>query len=139
MCGYTSHIVDAILYQRAFDGAGNPAAAIRRDLAVMLAGFADLDAVRRADILLVSTELVTNVCLHAAASGEIRVLLGEGVLTLEVADRDPSSLPESRPTSVLSPSGRGIDIVRHLSSSFTVEVAADRKRVRVELALTASV
>lgn len=127
--------MDVTIYQRAFDGPGNPAALIRRELASVLVDVDHLDSVRRADILLVVTELVTNVCLHASSAGEIRVLLGDDVLTLEVADRNPRSLPDRRPTTALSPSGRGLDIVRRLSSGYTVEVEADRKRVRVQLAL----
>ena len=71
---------------------------------------------------LVFGELVGNVVRHAPGAIDIDVEWSNGSPMLHVLDRGPEFEPPSRlPVDVLSESGRGLFIVRQLSTSFSVE------------------
>lgn len=131
--GYPPIDVDVTIFERNFDSTGNPAACVRRDLAAAIRSTGDVDRAWLADVLLVVTELVTNVCLHAGTTGTIEVRRAEGMLEVDVCDEQPTLLPQHRDPSVTSPSGRGLGIVEQLTSICVVEVEPARKRVRVQI------
>lgn len=71
---------------------------------------------------LVFGELVGNVVRHAPGAIDIDVEWSNGSPVLHVLDRGPAFEPPSRlPADPLSESGRGLFIVRQLSTSFSVE------------------
>lgn len=80
----------------------------------------DPDAIQTAE--LVFGELVGNVVRHAPGAIDIDVEWVNGFPTLHVLDRGPAFNPPSHlPDDLLSESGRGLFIVRKLSTSFSVE------------------
>lgn len=71
---------------------------------------------------LIFGELVGNVVRHAPGAIDIDVDWAEGSPLLHVLDRGPEFKPSSNlPVDLLSESGRGLFIVRQLSTSFSVE------------------
>lgn len=90
------------------------------------------DVVAVAELL--TSELVTNVLLHAESPAELAVRLRPAAIRVEVIDESPAS-PVPRPLDEESSSGRGMVIVDALSSEWGVElVPDDGKRVWFELA-----
>ncbi len=86
---------------------------------------------------LVFGELVGNVVRHAPGAIDIDVEWSNGSPALHVLDRGPAFKPPSNlPDDLLSESGRGLFIVRQLSSMLQVEhVPGFGNHVRVELPL----
>lgn len=103
------------------------AAAARRFVAARLGGSPNCDVA----VLLVS-ELVTNVILHAQTPLLVRVERKGNVIRVEVEDESPS-VPTPKPYDRDAVTGRGIHIVERASTRWGVEVAKDRKRVWFEL------
>ncbi|MCB0958585.1 MAG: ATP-binding protein [Acidimicrobiales bacterium] len=93
---------------------------------------AGLDATVDTAVLLVS-ELVTNVVLHARTTCTVRLELGP-TIRVEVVDGS-EQLPEvASGDDPLAPSGRGMRLVEGLSASFGADALADGgKRVWFEL------
>ena len=81
---------------------------------------------------LLTSELVTNVVLHARSSPELVVSLDDGVVRVEVWD-STASPPIRRPPDAQSASGRGINIVAELAAEWGVEKIPDGKRVWFEV------
>ena len=87
---------------------------------------------------LVVSELVTNVLLHCRSetSVEVGLELRDGVVRVEVADREPA-VPTQRAADAGAENGRGLAIVAQLSQRWGVEQAGVGKRVYAELPLPA--
>ena len=87
------------------------------------------------DISLVTTELVTNVVLHARSELEVVLEVGDRV-RLEVHDRSPRA-PTLRTVSELAMTGRGLRLVDLLASAWGAQPTAGGKLVWCEFALPA--
>ncbi|WP_250036579.1 ATP-binding protein [Paractinoplanes maris] len=87
---------------------GGKAAPIRRSVERVLREWGLSQ--RSEDVLLVTTELVQNVTRHTADGGELRVVLRDEILRVEVADTDPRPPMLQRPD-LRGPGGRGLLIV----------------------------
>ena len=108
--------------------------------------FADqLDAVgvaeeARDDAMLVLSELVSNAVKHAAPlpSGEIVVCwaVRADVLHIEITDGGASTRPQISTAAVSSLGGRGLDIVRTVSSQWGVTEGAESVTVWAEVPRT---
>lgn len=86
-----------------------------------------VDERSRTDVLIVVSELVTNVIRHTGSGGVMRLWLeGEGV-RIEVADAVPVLSPAS--TTVDQHGGRGLALVAQLSTSWGVDIHPDGKTV----------
>lgn len=87
-------------------------------------------------VLLVS-ELVTNVVLHAQTPCSLSIASDEARIRVEVldsCDRLPASIPPLSAVAPLAPSGRGLALVGGLSSAHGVDAdPAGGKRVWFEL------
>lgn len=87
------------------------------------------------DILLVAVELVTNACLHGGGPVELRLVRADGLVRVEVDDRN-ERVPEPRsPFEGPRAGGHGLHIVRRLARDWGVLVRPGRgKTVWAELA-----
>lgn len=94
---------------------------------------AGLQAVRDVAMLLTS-EVVTNVVLHARTELELRVALRGDCLRVEVCDLDPTP-PVLRDAGPHEPSGRGLGLLAAMSGRWgvTPSAAEDGKAVWFEL------
>jgi anti-sigma regulatory factor (Ser/Thr protein kinase) len=90
-----------------------------------------LDSARDVAVLLAS-ELVTNVVLHARTDFELRVALRPDRLRVEVCDMVPAP-PAIRMAAPDDFSGRGLGLLAALAGRWGVETAADGKSVWFEL------
>lgn len=80
----------------------------------------------------VVSELVTNAVLHAASTARIQVLVGDGVVRVEVHDADPT-LPVPRHPSPETVTGRGLMLVDALTDRWGAEVTDGGKVVWFEI------
>jgi anti-sigma regulatory factor (Ser/Thr protein kinase) len=118
----------------------------RRGVRLARHAFADqLDAVgvaeeARDDAMLVLSELVSNAVKHAAPlpSGEIvvRWAVRADVLHLEITDGGASTRPRASAAALSSLGGRGLDIVRTVSSRWGVTERAESVTVWAEVPRT---
>ena len=83
---------------------------------------------------LIVTELATNAVLHAASPYTVRVTHSDGVLRIEVADRDVGT-PEPQPFSADAETGRGIVLVSAISSSWGIDAHPHGKVTWAELSV----
>ena len=100
-------------------------------------GTDDVRPEERDDAMLVLSELVSNAVKHAAPlpSGEIRVrweILGE-LLHIEITDGGASTRPHASVAALSALGGRGLDIVRTLSSQWGVTEGQDSVTVWAEV------
>ena len=79
-------------------------------------------------VQLLTSELVTNAVMHGRSSPELRVRLNDGVVRIEVSDKDVVP-PNRRTAEVHAASGRGVGIVAELAAEWGVEQMPDGKRV----------
>lgn len=94
-----------------------------------------LDAVTD-DVLLVVSELVTNAVMHAESGAELRLVLTDGSLRIEVVD-DGLGAPDPQLAGSEDEHGRGLLLVSVLSEAWGVESADDgRKVVWADLSLS---
>lgn len=108
----------------------------RRFVAERLAGRGDPDLVDTA--LLCTSELVTNAVLHARTEVQVRVEDLGPVVRLEVRDRS-AAVPRRLLHTVRSATGRGMEMVSLLSSSWGVDLLEDRtKSVWCEISTVSS-
>ncbi len=115
----------------------------RRGVRLARHAFADqLEAVgvveeARDDAMLVLSELVSNAVKHAAPlpSGEIivRWSVQADVLHIEITDGGASTRPHASTAALSSLGGRGLDIVRTVSSQWGVTEAAESVTVWAEV------
>lgn len=87
-----------------------------------------------AEAEVVISELVTNAVVHASTAVEVRLVLVDGMLRIEVADHG-GGLPDVRAPSPGDAHGRGLVLVNGLSSAWGVEPLADGKCVWAELSV----
>jgi hypothetical protein len=90
-----------------------------------------LDGHAEAGLLIVS-ELATNAVVHARSDFEVRLLYAGSAVRISVRDASPA-LPEPRPFSADSISGRGLAIVTAFSSRWGSQNYAGGKEVWAEL------
>jgi hypothetical protein len=83
--------------------------------------------------LLLVSELVTNVVLHARTSGEVVVALHPSALRVEVHDQS-DRLPVPKDHGLQAGTGRGLTLVAALSSAWGAEPTGVGKVVWFELA-----
>jgi anti-sigma regulatory factor (Ser/Thr protein kinase) len=86
----------------------------------------------QADVLLLTSELVTNAIRHCRRRVEIDVHLQDRRLRIEVADDSPLE-PSEGYHSLLAEKGRGLQIVERLSAGWGVTPDGDGKRVWFEV------
>jgi anti-sigma regulatory factor (Ser/Thr protein kinase) len=94
---------------------------------------AGLQSLRDVAVLLTS-EVVTNVVLHARTELELRMALRDECLHVEVCDLDPAR-PEPRDAAPDEPSGRGLRLLAALSGRWGVSTTpgVDGKAVWFEI------
>lgn len=92
----------------------------------------DLD-VHTDDLLVVVSELVTNVVLHARSVIEIAISVGEGVIELSVADTDHQAPKPRLASEVWDEGGRGLALVSALSDDWGVVHRSQGKQIWVRL------
>jgi signal transduction histidine kinase len=86
-----------------------------------------LDDERRADLLVVVSELVTNAIRHTPRGGVVRLWLDDHNLRVEVDDSAPRLSPAS--TTVDQHGGRGLALVARLSTAWGVDLHPTGKTV----------
>jgi anti-sigma regulatory factor (Ser/Thr protein kinase) len=126
----TDHVYD-------FTGTPSPMSQLRMWLRDRLAGLRS-DTVQDTELLV--TELVTNANEHASGAVAMRVKLpaDRPVVRIEVDDADPD-LPPPRHRGAPAedePRGRGLLIVKTISTAWGVLTTPSRKTVWVEIPLT---
>lgn len=86
------------------------------------------------DVLLMTSELVTNACLHAGGPRELAVSApAPGRLRVEVVDANPQA-PAVRPMSLPHlPGGHGLRVVAQLSRRWGADPRPDGKAVWFEI------
>lgn len=84
---------------------------------------------------LLTSELVTNIILHAGVPGELTVRVLPSAVRVQVRDRE-AALPRLQMTKELSESGRGLLLVDALADDWGVEPGRDGKTVWFEVGRT---
>lgn len=102
----------------------------RRFLEASLPG-TDPDTVYIAELL--TSELVTNAVLHAGTEIELRVWADAESVHVRVFDEVPTRLPIPHERSDEAGTGRGLQMIEHLSAACGVEVSPGGKTVWFEL------
>jgi anti-sigma regulatory factor (Ser/Thr protein kinase) len=94
-----------------------------------------LTAGTRQDVELVATELLTNAYEHATGPFGLRLLCprGQPLVRLEVDDACPHLLPRSRGVAPNHRRGRGLLMVKAISSKWGLRLLADRKTIWAEI------
>ncbi|MFE4599260.1 ATP-binding protein [Kitasatospora indigofera] len=119
------------VWQQAFDARPESVAAARRKLREVLIAWGWTDPDQWADLVLISSELISNAITHASTSGdEVNVRLQEigGDCRLEVTDRRPDLLPPRRPRP-RGEHGRGLLLVQGLAEDMDVVTTRGSKIV----------
>ena len=91
----------------------------------------DLTALRDTALLLTS-EVVTNSVLHARSRVHVEILRADDGVTIEVSDASVRT-PIRRAQSGDATTGRGIDLLEQLASSWDVTVRSDGKTISFSL------
>lgn len=78
--------------------------------------------------LLIASELVTNAILHARTSIELKLIVEDSTLRIEVYDENPR-LPALAPCPPEATSGRGLALVTNLAETWGMENRGDGKVV----------
>lgn len=115
--------------ERAFEPEGPSAAAARRFIAeaVKAAGLSPDDA------LLLASELVTNVLLHARTDFVVRMAVTEKAIRVAVIDQN-TRVPTRVEAPVDATSGRGLSIVEAVAQRWGVDTHPGGKTVWFEVA-----
>lgn len=87
-----------------------------------------LDAEIRETAVLLVSEVVTNAVLHARTDVTVRCSVGPGGVLVEVDDENPLA-PRPRMHDADALTGRGLEMVELLATTFGVVPGTDRKRV----------
>ncbi|MEO7371135.1 MAG: ATP-binding protein [Ilumatobacteraceae bacterium] len=90
------------------------------------------DHPRLDDLLLCLSEVVTNAVLHAGPPIVVEGGLIDKSVRVEVTDGSPDA-PVQRQPGRLSPTGRGLNLLDSLTSSWGVEVTGNGKTVWFEI------
>ena len=88
-------------------------------------------------VLLVASELVSNVIMHTDGPGVLRAWPDGQSVHIEVTDQSPQRLPTARLTDPSESHGRGLRLVGTLSRDWGVRVDATTKTVWADVALDA--
>ncbi|MDI9888256.1 ATP-binding protein [Streptomyces sp. HNM0645] len=114
------------------------AAAARERVRGLLDGHAGAPLAPRVvgDILLVTSELVTNALRHGGGIAAFHAELDGGTVRIRVTDRSPTPPSTAARRRVTTPGGFGWPLVQRLSRSVTVTPALGGKTVEVVLLLT---
>jgi hypothetical protein len=115
---------------RGFVSATDGPRAARRFVAETLRGWGKDELIP--DALLVVTELATNAVVHARS--DFVVVVSPAGESVRIAVRDASAVVPTRRASSLGISGRGLELVNALASSWDVEMLPEGKEVWAELA-----
>jgi hypothetical protein len=95
------------------------------------------DAERRAvveDVLLMTSELVTNACLYAGGPVELTVsAAGPGRVRVEVVDASPRAPGVRPPATPARPGGHGLRVVQRLARRWGSEARSGGKAVWFEV------
>ncbi|MDX6760235.1 MULTISPECIES: ATP-binding protein [Streptomyces] len=111
------------------------AAARERVRRLLLLAGVDLDSVIAADVLLVTSELVTNAIRHGDGVTAFGAHIADGVLRLSIADANPR-LPAARTGTVDRPGGYGWPLVQRLAEHVDCSTRPDGKTITTALRLT---
>jgi anti-sigma regulatory factor (Ser/Thr protein kinase) len=84
--------------------------------------------VRSDEAVLLANELATNAIVHAKGDFAVEVSLNETTCRIEVVDSDPGQVREP-PRNITAATGRGLALVRAMSSSWGVVSRVDGKGV----------
>jgi anti-sigma regulatory factor (Ser/Thr protein kinase) len=115
---------------RSLPGSGQSASAARSMIASALADCTD-DTIAMAQLLV--SELVTNAVLHARTGLLLKIELDSSVVRISVEDGSSAS-PQPHPSSVDALGGRGLSLVKGLSSAWGWDRIGGGKQVWFELA-----
>ncbi|MEU2494937.1 ATP-binding protein [Streptomyces sp. NPDC007883] len=88
------------------------------------------------DVLLVTSELVTNALRHGGGIAAFHAELDGGTVRISVADRSATPPSSASRRDVTTPGGFGWPLVRRLSRSVTITPTGDGKTVEAVLLLT---
>ncbi len=91
--------------------------------------------VRSDEAIFLANELATNAIVHANSDFVVEVSLHDSTCRIEVVDGDPTQ-PREAARSNTSPSGRGLALVKALSSSWGVEPRDEGKGVWCDIAVS---
>ena len=86
------------------------------------------------DVVLLVSELVTNVVLHARTTVRVMARADGRRVIVAIGDDDPHNVPRRRDRGLSAPTGRGLRLLDLLASSWGVEVGAASKVVWFEAA-----
>jgi CheY-like chemotaxis protein len=84
------------------------------------------------DAVLIVSELVSNAVVHARCPCELRLLLGDAAVRIEVDDSGVGT-PDPLPASSTRPFGRGLNLIDAMTSAWGVEPRTGGKVVWAEL------
>jgi anti-sigma regulatory factor (Ser/Thr protein kinase) len=85
--------------------------------------------------ILLTSELVSNVVLHARTEVELTVRRDAGVVRVEVGDHNPAAMPIVKDYDRTAVTGRGLQLVAALADRWGVETSDVGKVVWFEIAL----
>lgn len=106
--------------------------AARHAVAALLYSSAELPHRVIEDVLLLVSELVTNVVLHAGTDTQVTARVNDRRISVSVSDRDALHQPVLAGRGSRATSGRGIMLVDAISTSWGVELRAGGKVVWFE-------
>lgn len=103
--------------------------AARHAVADLLLGAMPVPIVVLEDVLLMVSELVTNVVVHAHTETRVWATVEPGRVSVAVGDGDPDHAPFLAERGSLATNGRGILLVDALSSDWGIDLLDDAKVV----------
>ncbi|MFJ3174194.1 ATP-binding protein [Streptomyces roseus] len=113
---------------------GSAADARARVSEVLLLAGVSLDSVTAADVLLVTSELVSNAIRHGGGVTAFRADIADGLLRLSIDDASPL-LPAQRTGTVERPGGYGWPLVHRLAERVECRTHPDGKTISTVLRL----
>ncbi|MEU6487881.1 ATP-binding protein [Streptomyces sp. NPDC046887] len=87
------------------------------------------------DVLLVTSELVTNALRHGGGLTAFGAVLGDGTITISVSDRTATPPRTDTGGSVTTPGGFGWPLVRRLSRAVAVRTTSSGKTIEAVVPL----
>lgn len=109
-----SKVTAALPQTRIFGGSKQEVRHVREFVGRVVGGTGVAD-----DVVLLSSELATNAVLHSASGGHgtftVLVLVGGGLVRVEVHDRGSAEVPAIRQSRQLAESGAGLNLVDYIA------------------------